>query len=487
LGGKSNPFYIRRTNQIILHVKKFLLALFTLCLTAFHGAAQGTYVNVIINGLDPTCGIESVSGSFYSGEDSVVVTNVTFQMAGAIGVYGALLPVNGEAAMLTVCAQTSPNCGFVICVDQMINANTGNTVLINFSGGGGGGSNDADMDGYAGEADCDDNDPLVNPGMDELCNDFTDNNCNGELNEGCNGGETDNDNDGFSNMFDCNDNDASINPNAAEICGDSIDNNCNILVDEGCNGEFTDADMDGYDSTVDCNDNDYLINPGMPEFCDDNIDNNCNGAVDEEGCVGNPFDCNPDVVLLTDSTSFGDEPGVVWILNNVPIVGVYTYMWDFGDGNTSTDPFPTNVYDLAGTYTVCLTVTGNGCTGTTCITFTVTPEGDFIPGGMPMTGFTLNVVGAIPNSVKESAVAANLSVFPNPVQEQSTLTWSGMPNEQGTIEVIAMDGRTVFSTNIASISGTRTLELPTGDLASGVYLVRLSTASGLNKTVQIVK
>jgi hypothetical protein len=105
-----------------------------------------------------------------------------------------------------------------------------------------------------------------------------------------------------------------------------------------------------------------------------------------------------------------------------------------------------------------------------------------------MTGFTLNVVSAIiPNSVNETAAAANLSVFPNPVQEQSTLSWSGMPNEQGTLEVIAMDGRTVLSTNIASIGGTRTLELPTGDLASGVYLVRLSTASGLNKTVQSVK
>ena len=487
MGGKSNPFYIRRTNQIILHVKKFLLALFTLCLTAFHGAAQGTYVNVIINGLDPTCGIESVSGSFYSGEDSVVVTNVTFQMAGAIGVYAALLPSNDEAVMLSVCVQTSPNCGFVICVDQMVYANTNNTVLVNLSGGGGGGSNDADMDGYDSTVDCNDNDPFASPGMEEFCGDGADNNCDGAIDEGCGGGETDNDNDGFIDVLDCNDNDASINPNAEEICGDSIDNNCNSLVDEGCNEGPIDFDMDGYYSNSDCNDNDYLINPGSPEFCADNIDNNCNGVVDEEGCVGNPFDCNPDIVLLTDSTSFDNEPGVIWILNNIPIVGVYTYMWDFGDGNTSTEPFPTNVYELAGTYTICLTTSGNGCTGTTCITFTVTPEGDFLPGGMPMTGFTLNVVSAIPNSVNESAVAANLSVFPNPVQEQSTITWSGMPNEQGTVEVIAMDGRTVFSSNIASIGGTRTLELPTGDLASGIYLVRLSTSSGLNKTVQIVK
>jgi hypothetical protein len=471
-------------------VKKLLLALFTLCLTAFTSAAQGTYVNVIINGLDPACGVQSVEGTFFSGEDSTVVSNVTFQMAGAIGVYGALLPTSTEAAMLSVCVQPSANCGFVVCVDQLVYANTSNTVLIDFTNGGGGGTTDADMDGYTADIDCNDNDPYSNPGMEEFCGDFADNNCDGAIDEGCGGGETDNDNDGFISAFDCNDNDASINPNAEEICGDSIDNNCNILVDEGCGGGGpTDFDMDGYYSNSDCNDNDYLINPGMPEICADMIDNNCNSVVDEEGCVGNPFDCNPDIILLTDSTSFGNEPGVIWILNNIPIAGVYSYLWEFGDGNTSTEPFPTNIYELSGTYTICLTMSDmTGCTGTSCITFTVTPEGDFLPGGMPMTGFTLNVVSAIiPNSVNETAAAANLSVFPNPVQEQSTLSWSGMPNEQGTLEVIAMDGRTVFSTNIASIGGTRTLELPTGDLASGVYLVRLSTASGLNKTIQIVK
>jgi len=486
LGGKSNPFYIRRTNQNILHVKKLLLSVFFLAAVTSASRAQGIFINVTITGNDPSCQPTGITATYVSLPDSAEQGSVQLQMMGALTAFGGMIPTTAQSAAVTICPTFGPNCPVVECLQQFVNANTSNVILFDVNGGGGG-SNDADMDGYAGEADCNDNDPYSNPGMPEFCGDFADNNCDGAIDEGCGGGEIDNDNDGFMGVFDCNDNDANINPNAAEICGDSIDNNCNILVDEGCNGGFTDADMDGYDSSVDCNDNDYLINPGMTEICADNIDNNCNGVVDEEGCVGNPFDCNPDILLLTDSSSFNIEPGVVWILNNIPIVGVYSYVWDFGDGNMSTDAFPTNIYELAGTYTICLTTSGNGCTGTTCITFTVTPEGDFLPGGMPMTGFTLNVVSAIPNSVNETAVAANLSVFPNPVQEQSTLSWSGMPNEQGTVEVIAMDGRTVFTTTIASIGGTRTLELPTGNLASGVYVVRLSTASGLNNTVQIVK
>ena len=42
---------------------------------------------------------------------------------------------------------------------------------------------DADADGYLSDEDCDDSDPLVNPGAAEVC-DSIDNNCNEEVDEG---------------------------------------------------------------------------------------------------------------------------------------------------------------------------------------------------------------------------------------------------------------------------------------------------------------
>jgi hypothetical protein len=476
LGGKSNPFYIRRTNQNLLLVKKNLLAFFSLCVIAISAKAQGTYVNVIINGNDPSCGIVSVIGFYYTGADSANVNNVTFQMAGAVGVYGALLPVE-ESAMLTICVQPSANCGFTTCVNQLVYPNTANSVLINL-----GNSVDADQDGFTIDTDCDDNNPFVNPAMEEICGDFADNNCDGSMDEGCTGG-MDMDNDGFAYTVDCNDFDATVYPGAMEICGDSIDNNCNILMDEGCNEGPIDFDMDGYYSNSDCNDNDYLINPGVPEFCADSIDNNCNGVVDEEGCSGNPFDCNPDIILLTDSTSYGSNPGAVYILNNIPLVGVYSYFWDFGDGNTSNSPFPTNYYETSGTYTICLTAAGNGCTGTTCITFTVTPNGGFLPGGMPMTGFTLNVISATPTNVEELAAETILEAYPCPFRDELTLNIQSELPGNAVVSCYDMTGSLISQEQFAVSNQRNTYSLATDSWSSGAYTIVVSTPSGTSRRV----
>ena len=60
---------------------------------------------------------------------------------------------------------------------------------------------------------------------------------------------------------------------------------------------------------------------------------------------------------------------------------ISSYSWNFGDASPlSTLTSPTHTYANAGTYTVCLTVTGvdsaqNTCTDDTCFTVTVSPQG----------------------------------------------------------------------------------------------------------------
>jgi hypothetical protein len=175
---------------------------------------------------------------------------------------------------------------------------------------------DSDGDGYAleggdcGPVDCNDGDPLVNPGVDEDCGNGIDDNCDGLTDEAdplclvC----TDSDGDGYAleggdcGPVDCNDGDPLVNPGAAEDCGNGIDDNCDGLTDEAdplclvC----TDGDGDGYAleggdcGPVDCNDGDPLVNPGAAEDCGNGIDDNCDGLVDDE-----EFTCSrPNILVI---------------------------------------------------------------------------------------------------------------------------------------------------------------------------------------------
>jgi PKD repeat protein len=60
--------------------------------------------------------------------------------------------------------------------------------------------------------------------------------------------------------------------------------------------------------------------------------------------------------------------------------GILTYTWNFGDGNTAGVISPTHTYATAGTYTVELTATANGCSKSysTSVTVNDKPKADFV-------------------------------------------------------------------------------------------------------------
>ena len=188
---------------------------------------------------------------------------------------------------------------------------------------------DADGDGYGDGVDClgpdcNDSDPSVHPGGQELCN-RADDDCDGQVDEGdacppC----YDQDGDGYGvgddcapGERDCDEQNPDIHPHATEVC-DGVDNNCNFTIDEGTPGNqcldadcvaecptnpgctnadeycvinCVDNDGDGWGTGAgcqveDCDDGNPDVSPGQAEVCD-LVDNDCDGTPDD-GTPDNP-------------------------------------------------------------------------------------------------------------------------------------------------------------------------------------------------------
>ncbi|MBI2339845.1 MAG: FG-GAP repeat protein [Deltaproteobacteria bacterium] len=179
--------------------------------------------------------------------------------------------------------------------------------------------------GYTADAtDCNDSEPLSNPGQSEVC-DSLDNNCDGVIDEDSAVDAAtwyaDTDGDSFGDPIntalsclqpsgyvadstDCDDTQSSIYLGATEYCN-GADDNCDGSIDESTAVDastwYADTDGDSFgdptnaaqscaqpsgyvaDST-DCDDAEALANPAESEVCD-TIDNNCNGVADEDEAV----------------------------------------------------------------------------------------------------------------------------------------------------------------------------------------------------------
>ena len=95
------------------------------------------------------------------------------------------------------------------------------------------------------------------------------------------------------------------------------------------------------------------------------------------------------VASFTKSVSSGCTPLTVHLNNTSAKTNGASYLWDFGNGSTSTDASPDVTYNTAGTYTIQLQVTNaSGCTDTTSQTVQVNATPVAIASTADTTGCT---------------------------------------------------------------------------------------------------
>ncbi|MFA5782710.1 MAG: N-acetylmuramoyl-L-alanine amidase, partial [Bacteroidales bacterium] len=137
--------------------------------------------------------------------------------------------------------------------------------------------------------------------------------------------------------------------------------------------------------------------------------------------------------------------------------GATSYFWDFGDGNTSTDVSPWNIYSAAGDYTVTLIAYSTLCGNDTLI--------------------LTNYIHVGVTGIDENENGINVSIQPNPFNGSTMLYFSLKTEQKIRITLADMHGREILISEEAYKAGKHSIDINSDELnlSKGVYTLKLST------------
>lgn len=99
--------------------------------------------------------------------------------------------------------------------------------------------------------------------------------------------------------------------------------------------------------------------------------------------------------------------------------------------------------------------------------------------------FAMKTGGTV--GVEELGFSSDVSLYPNPTQGVSNLTFDAKTAEDLTVSILDAQGRTINWFNTSTVEGNNSIELNTAGYASGIYQVVLSNSKGSHLTKLIVE
>jgi len=179
--------------------------------------------------------------------------------------------------------------------------------------------------------------------------------------------------------------------------------------------------------------------------------------------------CQAGFQLFADST----HPGNYFAYNTSTGPAPISYLWNFGDGTTSTQAYPFHQYATPGNYIICLTITAGSCTSTYCDS-TSQHKTSAMSSLTVMAGTT---------GVQESSSAGSIKAFPNPMTDELILETPSNTTTGMRYTLFDAVGRMVLAGNIED-THTR---LGSATLPQGFYFLKVYQNDRLAKTIKLVK
>ncbi len=180
-------------------------------------------------------------------------------------------------------------------------------------------------------------------------------------------------------------------------------------------------------------------------------------SITDSVTIGFPNNCSANFVLYADTNILHQYYAVNLATGVAPI----SYIWHFGDGTTSNQPYPTHIYAVPDHYNICLNIMDSvGCINTYCSNYYLQKSEN--------TMIYLNILAPVGISEHQNHLAFN--IYPNPASDFITLS---LAKDVGnaTIKMYNLLGE-LQSTNNTSHAKT---DIDISKLAAGVYIIEVVT------------
>jgi PKD repeat protein len=161
-----------------------------------------------------------------------------------------------------------------------------------------------------------------------------------------------------------------------------------------------------------------------------------------------------------------NQRNILFLVNTSSSDNTHQYFWDFDDGTSSTNRLPTHQYAQNRAYNICLTVfdTLQNCTSIYCDSVGLDSNGNILKSA----GFFLRVLNGGFIGIEEESLERNVSIYPNPFQNQFTIETSLVESEID-YQIISVTGKVLsqgqFNTNMK--------QLEIVNCPPGIYFLKL--------------